>query len=133
MGGVTLDAGVLIAIDRGDRRAIKLIEVVRQQNRELVVPTVAFAQAWRSSRNAMLARFLRTCVIDDLTEDVARLAGELCGRAGTHDIVDAAIVASASWRGDAILTSDPRDLLHLARFASPSPHILDLTRIRLPA
>ena len=75
---------------------------------------------------------LTACLIEPLDESLARAAGELCGRAGTSDVVDAAIVASASRRGDDILTSDPADLVHLAGFVAPRPRILDLTRLRLP-
>lgn len=75
---------------------------------------------------------LRGATVESMDETLARLVGELCGRARTSDIVDAAVVITASRRGDMILTSDPIDLLHLAGFVSPRPPIVDLTRLRLP-
>jgi hypothetical protein len=44
----------------------------------------------------------------------ARLTGILCGRTGSSDVVDAAVVVSAAQRGDLILTADPDDLRPLA-------------------
>jgi hypothetical protein len=48
-----------------------------------------------------------------LDKFLGRRAGVLLGRAGTSDVIDAAVVLLAS-DGDRILTSDPDDLRHLA-------------------
>lgn len=96
-----------------------------------MVPTVVLAQVWRGSRNAVLARFVQTCIVEPLDEELAKAAGVLCGQARTSDIVDAAIVVGASLRRDFVLTSDPKDLLHLAGFVTPRPPILELNRLRL--
>jgi len=54
---VTLDAGALIAIDRGDGRMIALIQRVLDQGGSFHVPAGALAQAWRNGqRQATLAR-----------------------------------------------------------------------------
>ena len=112
---LTLDAGALIALERGDRvtssrmRAAVLEGVVR------VVPTVVLTQVWRHpSRQVTLARVLRGCQVEPLTEELAREAGLLCAAAGTTDAVDAVVMASARSRGGAVLTSDPDDLGRLA-------------------
>ncbi len=84
-----------------------------------MVPTVAVAQAWRSSRNANLARFLDGCIIEDFTNELARRAGELCGRANTSDIVDAAVIVSAARWGNVVITTDPGDLQLLAALVTP--------------
>lgn len=63
---------------------------------------------------------MNACFVDPLDEALAKSAGELCGRAKLADVVDAAVVASAARRGDAILTSDPR---HLRRLASYTPGV----------
>jgi predicted nucleic acid-binding protein len=90
-----------------------------------VIPSAALAQAWRSHRQARLAQIVNSCVVDPLDELLAKTAGELCGTSKTRDIVDAAVVASAARRGDAILTSDSRDLGRLASHA-PAVEIVKL-------
>jgi predicted nucleic acid-binding protein len=64
-------------------------------------------------------------VLSSAVELLAKTAGELCGTSKTRDIVDAAVVASAARRGDAILTSDSRDLRRLASHA-PAVEIVKL-------
>ncbi len=44
---------------------------------------------------------------------MARAAGELCGRAGTADIIDASVVLCARSHGYHAVTGDPRDLTGL--------------------
>lgn len=80
----------------------------------------------------LVARLAQQSIIESFDTELAKLAGELCGRARSSDVVDAAVVVSASRRGDTILTSDPRDILHLAAFVSPPPSVFDITRLRLP-
>lgn len=126
MASLTLDAGVLIAFDRYDFRSWKLLPRMARHNHELTVPTVAVAQAWRGARSANLARALRGCKIEPLDDDLARVAGELCGRAGTSDAVDAVVMASAARRGDILVTTDSADLLTLAAQIKNAPPILDL-------
>lgn len=46
----------------------------------------------------------------DLTQERAREAGELCGRAGTSNPVDAAVVLVARPRRATVVTSDPEDI-----------------------
>ena len=68
---------------------------------------------------------MNTCFVEPLDEALAKSAGGLCGKAKVADVVDAAVVASAARRGDAVLTSDPRDLRRLASHA-PGVAILKL-------
>lgn len=115
--GVTLDAGALIAIDRGDSRLVALLQEVIKRRLRLRVPAGVIGQAWRDGRRqAMLARFLKTpdVEIHDLDAHAARAAGELCGAAGTHDVIDATVVLVARPTDDIVLTSDPDDLRRLA-------------------
>lgn len=79
-----------------------------------MVPAPVVTQAWRSGRQANLARALKDCRVEVVDEDLARRAGELCARARTTDAVDAIVVASAARRGDAVVTSDPFDISRLA-------------------
>lgn len=82
------------------------------------IPSPVIIEAWRGGRQARLARLIRDCRVDELDEPRARRAGELCGRAGSNDPVDAAVIESASRRRDVVLTSDPDDLQVLASFVS---------------
>jgi hypothetical protein len=125
LAGLTLDAGALIAADRNDRSFWSFWAESLARGIVPVIPAAALAQAWRSHRQARLAQVVNACVVDPLDERLAKTAGELCGTSKTRDIIDAAVVASAARRGDAILTSDPRDL---RRLASRAPEV---TIIRL--
>ena len=114
--GVTLDAGALIALERGNRRMIALLRELAASGRLCHIPSGALAQAWRGgARQGTLARFLRSPQVEVrvLDEASARACGELCSAAGTKDVVDASVVLVAREHGDAIITSDPRDLRRL--------------------
>ena len=114
--GITLDAGALIALDRGDKRLIALLQRALVQRLKLRVPSGVVGQAWRDGRfQVTLARFLRIEEVEivPLDEHLARACGELCGATGTADIIDASVVILARERRDHIVTSDPRDLRRL--------------------
>lgn len=115
MSGVTFDTGILVALERNERAAWVVLRRCLNRLEVPTVPTVVTAQAWRDGRRqAQLARALGQCRPEALDDDLARRAGELCGRAGTADIVDAVVVESASRRQDVIFTSDAGDMEHLA-------------------
>ncbi len=114
--GITLDAGALIALDRGDKRMIALLHRALALRLKFRVPAGVVGQAWRNGRvQVALARFLRIDEVEiiPLEEQLARACGELCGATGTADIIDASVVILAKARGDYIVTSDPRDLRRL--------------------
>lgn len=109
-GASVLDAGALLALERGDRRARALIANAEGR---LIVPAPVLAQVWRDgARQAALAALVKasTTVIEVFDEQVAKAAGTLCGRTGTSDIVDASVVLSARLHRAVVLTSDPDDL-----------------------
>jgi hypothetical protein len=106
---------MLVALDRNEREAWVVLRRLVDRGEVPTVPTVATAQAWRDGRlQAQLARALADCRPEVLSDELARRAGELCGRSGTADIVDAVVVESAGRRNDDIYTSDTGDLEHLA-------------------
>jgi predicted nucleic acid-binding protein len=114
--GITLDAGALIALDRGDKRLIALLHRALAQRLKFRVPSGVVGQVWRDGRiQVTLARFLRIDEVEiiPLDEQLARACGELCGATDTRDIIDASVVILARERGDYIVTSDPRDLKRL--------------------
>jgi hypothetical protein len=113
---LVLDAGALIAIERGDRATGAVIEVARQERRLMVVPAGVVGQVWRGgSRQARLARLLdaRGLVVEALTDSGARAVGALCGAAGTTDVVDASVVLAARRHNATVISSDRADLRDL--------------------
>ena len=90
--GLCLDAGALIAIERSDRRLLRLLELTNERGLALDVPSGVLAQVWRGGRRqALLARFLRLPEVRfvDLDATTARAVGELCALTGASDVVDA--------------------------------------------
>ena len=114
--GVTLDAGALIALDRGDRRMVALIRQALSEGRAFRVPAGVVGQAWRDGRRqVVLSRFLRGIEVRvvPLEERLSRAAGELCGATHTADVIDASVVLVARAHGDIIVTGDASDLRRL--------------------
>ena len=109
-----LDAGALIAYQRGSRIARAFLLRALESGEAVRTSTAVVAQVWRhGGRQAALARLLRGVEEVPLTSRRAREVGGLLGRAGGADVVDASLVELAA-TGDEILTSDPDDLLRLA-------------------
>jgi hypothetical protein len=113
-----LDAGSLVAVERGDRHLVALVKREALAGRVPVTHGGVVGQVWRGGRGrqAVLARFLAGIEVAALDDDLGRRAGGLLGRARKRDVIDAALVLLAS-DGDEILTSDPRDVVALARAA----------------
>ena len=114
--GIVLDAGALIALDRGDKRMIALLDRAFAQGRRFRVPAGVVAQAWRDGRvQVALARFLRCTEVEvvPLDQQLARSCGELCAAANLPDGIDASVVILARHRQEPIVTSDPNDLRRL--------------------
>lgn len=115
-GGITLDAGGLIAIDRKDRRVLALIAEAKERKMRITVPATALAQAMRNpTRQAMLSRLIRQPGTDLVALDGvdATSVGILLARTGTSDITDAHVVVCAQRSNQAIITSDPDDIRRL--------------------
>ncbi len=109
---VVLDAGALIAVDRADRRMIRLLELAQ----DIHVPAGALAQAWRNpARQVRLVRVVSAdgVVIHPLDTAGARAAGQLCAAAAASDIVDASIVLVARLVNGVTVTGAYDDLRRL--------------------
>jgi hypothetical protein len=119
VSALVLDAGALVAVDRGDRAMVALLRVAQQHGVELRSNSMVIAQVWRDrhGRQAGLARLLRAVDVRAVSPQDGRQAGVLLGATGTTDPVDSTVVLLAS-PGDRILTSDPRDLTPLAEAAA---------------
>ena len=114
--GIVLDAGALIALDRGDKRMIALLGRALAQGRDFRVPAGVVGQAWRDGRvQVALGRFLRSEEVEivPLDEQLARCCGELCAATNSPDVIDASVVILARERRDPIVTSDPHELQRL--------------------
>jgi hypothetical protein len=123
--GLTLDTGALLALDH-PAQAVAMqarLEAARRRGGSICVPAEAVAQAWRSPRQARLARLLKSPDIDIavITLSVARAIGLMCAASGHDDVVDVHVVLCARQRHHAIVTSDPRDI---ARIDATVPQIL---------
>lgn len=116
MKGLTLDAGALIALERGDRRMVAWLEEALVAGLEITVPAGALGQVWRDgARQVRLVRLLASprVGIDALDARRAKEAGALCGLRGTTDVIDASVVLCARARQHRAVTSDPGDLRRL--------------------
>lgn len=109
---LVLDAGALIAFERGDPRLRALL----LEAKRLVIPAGALAQAWRDGKRQVPLRALcnssKTEIIP-LDRACAEAAGVLCGRARTSDVVDASVVLAGRQVRGVVVTSDPVDLHRL--------------------
>lgn len=113
---VVLDAGALIAFERGDARMRALFrEAVRIEAR-LVIPAGVVGQVFRDSARQVPLRALLngpTTVVPALDRELAQAVGTLCGRASSSDVVDASVVLIARRERATVLTSDFEDLKRL--------------------
>lgn len=113
MSAAILDAGALIGFERNDRRVVAIVARALEHREALLVPGGVVAQVWRDGvRQARLARLLGSpvCAVLVLDDRQARAAGQLCGVAGTTDVVDASVVVAATGYGARVVTSDPDDI-----------------------
>lgn len=113
-----LDAGALLAVERGDRDTTALIKQELIAGRVPLTHGGVIGQVWRGGarRQANLARLLPALDVCGLDAALGRRAGVLLGRTRTVDVIDAALALLAA-DGDSVLTSDPNDLAVLATAA----------------
>ncbi len=114
---LVLDAGALIAYERGSKTVQAFLERAYRHSEDVRTTTAVVAQTWHGDpKQARLAVLLRGVKERDLTGEQARLVGRLLRQNGTTDVVDGTIVDIAN-DGDEILTSDPGDIRALAMVA----------------
>jgi predicted nucleic acid-binding protein len=118
VSSVTLDTGALIALERRRPRMWKVLHRARALGVVSVVPVDVVAEWWRG-RSDIREHILASVVVEPLTEQLARLAGECLAKVNGATTVDAIVMASAALRGDAVYTSDVRDLERLRAFFPP--------------
>lgn len=111
MAGLTLDAGALIAYERGHERIRKILAVAYERGFVPTIPAIALAEVWRGDpKDARVARLLKACSIEVVDEKLARNAGSLRRATPGANAIDACIAVGVRRRGDAIATSDPNDM-----------------------
>jgi hypothetical protein len=113
---IVLDAGALIAFERGDDRMRALVRLALRTGSSLLVPAGVVAQVFRDgARQARLRALLNgaTTVVPVLDQVLAEAAGRLCGRTGTSDVIDASVILTARRAHAPVVTSDVDDLRRL--------------------
>ena len=111
MAGLTLDAGALIAYERGQQRIREILAVSYQRGLVPTIPAVAVAEVWRGdAKDARVARLLKASSVEILDERIARAAGSLRRTTRGASAIDACIAVGVRRRGDTIATSDPGDM-----------------------
>lgn len=119
-GDVVLDAGALIALERGERAMQAILEGASEEALRVFIPATALAQVWRGGpRSALLARLVRASDIDALDARRAREIGERLGSRGGDDVTDAHVVCCAVELRATVVTSDPEDIRALAQPERP--------------
>jgi hypothetical protein len=108
-----LDAGGILALARGDGLARAALARAVRAGYVIVIPTPVLAQVHRGGRDrAQVDRVVnRVDAMVPTFERVARRAGELLGKTGTTDAVDAIVAAEGLLSVPAlILTTDQGDM-----------------------
>jgi predicted nucleic acid-binding protein len=114
VAGLTLDAGALIAYERGDERVREILSVAYARGLVPTIPAIALAEVWRGdAKDARVARLLKACSIGTVDERLARAAGSLRRTTPGAGTIDACIAIGVRRRGDAIATSDRDDMCAL--------------------
>lgn len=126
MSGLVLDAGALIAIDRGDTSVLSRVERAFKSSQPVRTNAMAIAQVWRDSRGrqARLARVLRGVEVEPITREDGMRAGELLRKTGMSDAIDASVALLAE-PGDRLYTSDAGDLRTLCAGAGNKAVVVD--------
>lgn len=106
---LVLDSGALIALERNQRPMWARLKAAQLAGDVPVTHGGVLGQVLRGGpRQARLARALDGIDVKPLDERLGQEAGELLGRAGLSDVVDAAVVL-LTIDGDEIVTVDRDD------------------------
>lgn len=121
-----LDAGVLIAVDRGTQQAREYLDSAQRNGDVFHTTAPVAAQVWRSgSRQVRLTRALGAMTVHPFEPGDIAQVGEALRRSGTADVVDAHLYVVAQRIGHNILTSDAADFASLRTAAAPNaPQVL---------
>lgn len=113
MSRLVLDAGAFIALDRNDRESWTRFNRAVHAEQKLITHAGVVGQVWRNpSRQARLARALKSIDIVPITVELARAAGLLLAATNRDDVHDAALALICE-PDDIMITSDTDDLVAL--------------------
>jgi len=123
-GGVILDSGAFVALEKGDPVMTHLVDRFTSEATSLVTSAGVVAEIWRGGTGAQVpvVFLLRRTRVVDLTDAVARILGLMIGARRTRDPIDAHIVLLARERGWPVLSSDAADLLSI----DPTLHVEEI-------
>jgi len=108
-----LDSGALIALERNERPMWTRLKAAQLAGDLPITHAGVIGQVWRGgSREARLSHALDGVDVRAVDGSLGRAAGELLGRSGLADAIDAA-VALLSVDGDDIVTVDRDDFERL--------------------
>ena len=124
---LVLDVGAFVAVERGDRKLSALVKGEHLAGRDPLTHGGVIGQVWRggTGRQARVTGLLRAIETVPLDEDLGRQTGALLARAGSSDVIDAALVLLAS-DGDEVITSDPEDIAALADAAGLHVDVVEI-------
>ena len=111
-----LDAGALIALERGSLEMAALVKLASRHHIELILPSAVLAQVWRDgSQQDLLAKALRNPAFLEapLHHGEAKQIGLLLCSSKTADVVDTHVALLADRLAAPVITSDPKDLARL--------------------
>lgn len=116
---------MLIAAERGDRRAWLMHSRSLVRGQRPTVPTIILVEAWRGS--AKVARLLEGCRLEELDEGKGKAAGVLRGHSTEAvEAADAVVVEGALRRGDAVVTSNRGHIETLAESVGRRIAVIDV-------
>ncbi len=113
MKEIVLDAGALIALERGQHSVRAYVLLAEQGVVALSTSSAVVAQVWRGGgRQVRLARFLASGLVTEFALDApaSRRIGVLAAACGASDITDGHVASLAMERDAFVVTSDPRDI-----------------------
>jgi predicted nucleic acid-binding protein len=122
---IVLDAGALIALERGSPAVRGYVLLADRGHAALATSAAVVAQVWRGgNRQGRLARLLASDLVAELALDseASRRIGMLAAAAPrARDVVDGHVAIIALDRDAVVLTSDPEDI---ARWGVPAAHVV---------
>ncbi len=111
----TFDTGMLIALERRKPRATEVSRALARRGFLAVVPAVVYVEWWRG-RTDIREEILAMVLVEDMSANLCRAAGEALGAVKGASLADAVVMASAALRGGGVVyTSDVDDLKRLQR------------------
>ena len=111
--GIVLDSGAISAALEGGFRALAELSLAERLGIPVRVSAVTLTEVLRGERRDDLIRsLLRDAYRDAVTGEIGQAAGELLGRTGRADTVDAIVAVTAERAGERVrlLTGDADDL-----------------------